>query len=222
MATIKLVIGRGWSLILITLTSLILLEMNWSIWLISSVLAVLVVVIVGVQVWLERRKSKQQKLGMLMRQFHEQAEDFRYRFVPSSSSLSIFRLIKDLGSIKSKVNPEFAGWARGCTYLQDALTRWLDSVIGRLRVGDTKITPEIFNEFWHIFRCYYQLVDVFYIRAQRIIAEESALNGLKNEYNKSVDEYNNFVSKFRDYMAELDKNTKLSVQPSQAEFAQKL
>ena len=215
MYTMKIVITRGWSLILVTVISIAALQMNWHIWAVAPTL----VVILAAGLIVDFRRSKQQQLVTMADRLRDLIKHFCLTFIERGDT-SVFNLIRN---IPSSGSPELQGWQRGCDLSKRVLNQWLSRFVKRVD-ADVRIRKEenwlsdSVVEFCDINDLYYDFVEEFYRKASK----EAVTKSDEESYNKLVTEYNAFVQNLRNYIAEFKKVAKIGIEPQSAKFAKEL
>ena len=212
MHTLKLVIRRGWSLILVTVISIVSLEMNWPIWVIAPILVIILVV----GLTMELRRSKQVQLTTMAEDLRDLTKHFYDTFI-ERRELSVFNLAQNLHTPSS---PEIADWARACDMGGRVLHHWLTRFAARVE-ADIRIRKEerylsaCVHEFWDINNLYHDFVREFCQKASK----EDITKSARESYNKFRVEYNAFVQNFRGYISEFKKVAKIDIKPQSVKFA---
>ena len=215
MYILRTMLNWGWCPILITALAVLGYIYQWSIWTVTPVL--IVILVIGLVVAVAGAKRKELELSLL--RLRQLAGYFNRRFT-GNSSLSIFAIIDSLFNID---NPKLWDWARACDISQRIFNTWCDCFIGRvesdIRAGRFDVYLRTYlNELWLINSHYYEFVEQFYEIAEKVEIPPEAID----QYNRFVIEYNAFAQDFRDNISELTKVARTEIEPPSVKFATEL
>jgi len=215
MYVLRTLISWGWCPILITVLAVISSIYEWSIWAITPVL--IIILVIGLVMAVTGAKEKElERLSLRLRQL---AGYFNRRFM-GSSSLSIFAIIDSLFNID---NPTAWHWARACDMSQRIFNTWCSSFIGRVESDIRTRRFDVYlrtylNELWLVNSHYYEFIEQFYEIAEKVEIPRETID----QYNRFVAEYNAFAQDFRDNISELKKVAKTEIEPPSVKFAKEL
>ena len=211
----KVLVGWGWSPVLITALAIVGYLYEWPVSALAVILVILLVLGLVTSVVLFREKNFEFHLV----RFRQLVGYFSRRFM-GDSSMSIFAIIDSLFKVD---NPKVWDWARACDMSKRVFNTWCVNFVRRVE-SDLKARrfdlymPVYLNELWLMNTHYYEFVEQFYEIARSVEIPKETLE----QYNRFVMEYNAFIQDFRESISELGKIARTGIEPPSLQMAPQL